>query len=859
MSVRIYTILLITVSMIMSCNQPENIIEKELSDNWSFKQTSKENWLPAEVPGCVHTDLLANGEIEDPFYRLNEHDLQWIDKVDWEYKTTFNAGPSIIEKGKIELHFKGLDTYAEVFLNDEKILSADNMFREWTVDCKELLIPGNNTLRILFRSPVQVGLEKHDALDYTFPDPPNDLAEIGQVEGNKRISIFSRKAQYHFGWDWGPRFVTNGVWKPIILRAFDKAIIRNVQVEQMELTDESADLLAHLEIESLSETTVNAICLIDGVESFSRKTELEEGLNKVVLPLEIQDPEKWWPNGLGDQHMYNLTFQIHEENNTISECQERIGLRTIEIVQEPDSAGTSFYFKVNGHPVFMKGANYIPQDAFVTRVTPGKYDYIIQSAVDANMNMLRVWGGGIYEYDIFYDLCDEKGILVWQDFMFACAMYPGDDHFLENVRQEAVDNIKRLRNHPCIALWCGNNECLSAWYNWGWKDAVEERQGKEVADLIWKAYDDNYHKILPLAVKENDQRFYWASSPSARTGIPENWVEGDVHYWGVWWGKEPFSYYRTQVPRFMSEYGFQSFPEMSTINKFTIEEDHDIYSDVMKSHQRSSIGNETIELYMLWDYKKPKDFPMQLYVGQLTQAEGIKIAMEGHRKAMPYCMGSLYWQIDDCWPVASWSSIDYFGKWKAQQYYAVKAFQDILVSPELNDETIDVYVVSDRLDPVEGKLKMDLVQFDGNIHWQKEMNVNIKANTSQLVFSTDKDKLNGNYNENECLLSTKLIIDDKEYSANILYFLPPKDLELPDPNLVYDIQEEGDTYIIQISSDVLAKNIYLSTGDIEGIISDNYYDLLPGEKKTITFKPEGKISAEELKDNMKIISLVDSY
>ncbi|MBL7112529.1 MAG: glycoside hydrolase family 2 protein [Bacteroidales bacterium] len=842
-----------------SCSKPGNMIEINLGKGWTFKQQDNENWLKATVPGCVHTDLLDNGEIEDPFYRLNEHDLQWIDKVNWEYQTTFQAGSDITGKENIELHFKGLDTYAEVFLNDEKILFADNMFREWKVDIKEKMAPGTNTLRILFKSPIKAGLEKYDALDFVIPVSGNDLSEIGQVEGNKKVSVYTRKAQYHFGWDWGPRFVTSGIWKPVILRAFDKAIIRSVQVEQMELTDESAELLAHLDIESSAETSISALCFINGEESFSRKTDLEKGMNKVVLPLTIKDPQKWWPNGMGEQPLYDLTFKILDEDKLLSEKRERIGLRTIEVIQEPDSSGKSFYFKVNGHPVFMKGANYIPQDAFVTRVTPERYEHTLQSAVDANMNMLRVWGGGIYEYDIFYDLCDEKGILVWQDFMFACAMYPGDDHFLENVKQEAIDNIKRIRNHPSIALWCGNNECLSAWYMWGWKTAEEQHQGKEVADKIWKAYDDNYHKVLPQAIEDFDRRFYWSSSPSAGTGIPENWVAGDVHYWGVWWGKEPFVNYRTRLARFMSEYGFQSFPEMSTINKFTAEGDHDIYSDVMKSHQRSSIGNETIELYMLRDYKKPKDFEMQLYVGQLTQAEGIKVAMEGHRKAMPWCMGSLFWQIDDCWPVASWSSIDYYGRWKAQQYFAKKAFRDILISPEINDDIVQVFVVSDRLETFPGTVKMDLITFTGNTLWQKEMEVDIKPNSSAEVFSISKEKLDGDYDEKECLLSVKLFLGDEVYSSNIIYFHPLKDLDFPDPQWQYEIAEGEGGFNLTFTTVNLAKNIYVSADGVEGFFSDNFFDLLPGEEKTIRLSTVEKISSDELNDMLKVVTLVDSY
>lgn len=861
--------MMLSALLMFSCSRGEeetSQLSMTISDNWEFRQDGDMTWLPATVPGTVHTDLLAAGKIEDPFYRLNEHDQQWIDKADWEYRTIFTAPEQLLEKEKVEIVFGGLDTYADVYLNDRLILQADNMFRSWIADIKEYLKPGENNLRICFHSPVKVGLEKLEALDYKFPDPPNDLSEIGGLV-DRKVSIFTRKAPYHFGWDWGPRLVTSGIWKEVTVRGWDMARIKNVFVQQAGVSEKKADLKVHLEIESTGSRTLELEGMVNGEKTIRATVSLEPGLNEISEPVTIADPDLWWPNGLGEQHLYDLKFTLRDGRKLISEAETRTGLRDIRVVREEDRAGESFFFRVNGQPVFMKGANYIPQDVFLPRVTPDKYAHIIRSAADANMNMLRVWGGGIYEKDIFYELCDEMGILVWQDFMFACAMYPGDETFLESVRQEAVDQVKRLRNHPCIALWCGNNENLSAWYNWGWKEQVTREQGEEVAGIIWKAYEEKFHHLLPGVVAEYDPgRFYWSSSPSAGQGIPENYIAGDVHYWGVWWGKEPFETYRTRKCRFMSEYGFQSFPELNTVRKYAEEGDWDIYSAVMRSHQRSSIGNETIEYYMLQDYKRPKDFPMFLYVGQVVQAEGTRIAMEGHRTNMPYCMGSLYWQIDDCWPVASWSTIDYYGNWKAQQYFARKAFRDIIVSPLLERDSLYVYIVSDRLEETPAMLHMTLMDFEGNILEKRSLQVTIPASASRVHLSEPVDRVTGQAGQSRdsgidgrILLHCEVVIDGESYTDNILYFSRVKDLELPVPGIEWELSETDGALKLNIRTDQLAKNVYLSVPGKDVFFGDNYFDLLPGKEIVVSLRPGDGMGVEDVRANLEVISLVDSY
>ena len=844
---------------LMGCSSASHqALKVELKDGWQFSQADKNDWLPAYVPGCVHTDLMKNGKIEDPFYRLNEHDVQWIDKVDWEYKTTFQVTPSMMRHDRIALDFKGLDTYADVFVNDEQVLSADNMFREWQVDVKDVVKKGKNDLRIVFKSPIKEGIKKYDANGYVIPVSDNDLAELGQVPGDKKVSVYTRKAGYDYGWDWGPRLVSSGIWRPVYLKAWDSDRIADLHIVQDSVSKAQADMTAVFEIDAEKNGPAQLTVSNNGQILATANVTLQKGTQTYPVKFTIQNPKLWWTNGLGPQNMYTINGEVKNDVTTATRS-VRIGIRTLKLVQKKDDKGQTFYFELNGVPVFMKGANYIPNDIFPARVTDENYKKVIETAKESNFNMLRVWGGGIYENNIFYNLCDEAGILVWQDFMFACAMYPGDKAFLENVKQEAIDNVKRLRNHPSIALWCGNNECLVAWKSWGWQQK-EEAKSKADADSIWKSYTTIFHDILPSVVKEYDPSVaYWSSSPSSGPGVVADLVSGDDHYWGVWWGKEPFSSYDTHLARFMSEYGFQSFPELKTVKQYAEPKDFNIYSDVMKSHQRSSIGNGTIVEYMNRHYKTPKDFESFLYVGQVLQAEGVKEAMEAHRRAMPYVMGSLYWQLNDCWPVASWSSTDYYQRWKALQYFAKKAFTPVLISPVNTDKFIKVYVVSDRLKEFTGQIHLRIIDFDGTVLWQKDVEANIKPNSSESYVDIRKDNVLKPIDTHHSVLVCELSDNGKVISSNNFYFHPIKNLPLPKVKVKAELFELPNGYSITLSSDKLAKNVYLSADtDADLFFTDNYFDLLPNEKVTIECYTKGK-SVPDLANKLKIETISDTY
>ncbi|MFH0760799.1 MAG: glycoside hydrolase family 2 protein, partial [Bacteroidota bacterium] len=437
--------------------QAQRLMRKDIGSGWQFSQAGLNEWMRATVPGTVQTDLLANEKIHDPYFGIEERSVQWIDKVGWSYKTSFDADPAWMKSDHAELVFEGLDTYATVWLNRKKILEADNMFLAWRADIKSILQLKNNELLVAFRSPIFEGLKKQSEYGLRLP-ASNDQSETGQI-GSNQVSIFTRKAGYHYGWDWGPRLVPSGIWRPVYIEAWNDIRISDVFISTLTLSGKTARLRADITVLAGKPSRCNLVLQSGNQIWLSVPVELIKGNNRINREFEVKKPSPWWPRGYGEQYLYPVTCTISNESGSISDYSLKTGIHTVRLVQDPDPDGNgrSFYFEVNGLPVFAKGANYIPSDVFLPRVTPDEYRKVVSSAAFANMNMLRVWGGGIYENDLFYDLCDEAGILIWQDFMFACSMYPGNDEFLASVTEEARQNIIRLRNHPSIALWCGNN------------------------------------------------------------------------------------------------------------------------------------------------------------------------------------------------------------------------------------------------------------------------------------------------------------------------------------------------------------------------------------------------------------------
>jgi beta-mannosidase len=818
----------------------------QIKAGWQFHEAGKTDWYNATVPGCVHTDLLANKLIEDPFYRDNEKKQQWIDKKDWEYRTSFQVAAQTLERENVELVFEGLDTYAEVYLNEQLVLKADNMFRTWRVDAKSALKAGDNTLRILFRSPVNEILPLMAKLDYKLP-APNDQGE--------KTSPFTRKAPYQYGWDWGPRFVTSGIWRPVSLQAWDHARVNDLQIVVKEISPEMANLTANVEVEASTASTATMVLenLTDKVVAGKQQVKLNQGTNRVSFDFTVSRPKLWWPNGLGAQPLYSFRARSLVNGRVTDEKLARTGLRTLELRQQRDEAGQSFAFVINGIPVFAKGGNWIPADSFPTRITKDKYRFLIKSVRDSNMNMLRVWGGGIYEADEFYELCDEMGIMVWQDFMFACSMYPANQEFLDNVRAEAIDNVKRLRNHPSIVLWAGNNEIETGWMNWGWRQSLPAS--------LW----DDYRKIFLGVLQEvcanfDPSRPYWPSSPhGGLDDDPDSVRSGDLHFWRVWHAAEPFTDYEKQTPRFMSEYGFQSFPNIETVKTYTLPNEREIESPIMLAHQRHPRGNQLVREYMLRDYAQPKDFESFLYVSQVLQAEGIRIGAEHLRRIMPHNMGSLYWQINDCWPVASWSSIDYFGRWKALQYYSRRFYNELLISPNVQKGYLKLFVVSDRPKPVPAKVRVTLMDFDGKVLKNFLQDVTVAPLTSRSYFDMRVEELLKGIDEKNAVVYCELLVNGKVVSDHDYFFAPFKELSFSKPTIVSEVTPIRGGFSVKLSTDKFAKAIYLSVAEHDGFFSDNYFNLAPGREMTVEFRSRVPLSLKEFQGRLQIRSVFDAF
>ncbi|MGC2056725.1 MAG: glycoside hydrolase family 2 protein [Candidatus Sulfotelmatobacter sp.] len=841
---------------------------QDLNAGWQFRAVANidrsdvKEWHPAQVPGVVQTDLLNNKLIPDPFYGENEFHLQWIGLADWEYQTTFQVDAATLAREHLDLVFDGLDTFADVYLNDQPILHADNMFRRWRIPAKAMLKPGPNTLRIVFHSAVEKMIPYVKTLPYVLPSVSTQISEN---EDNIATAPYTRKAHYTYGWDWGPRYMTEGIWRAVRLEAWDALRIDNFHIHQHSINSDLANVSADLDIEASKPTTATLTLAHDelsGPQSSdgNQTLQLNAGMNHVSFPLRVVSPKLWYPVGYGAQNRYRFSASIRIGREATAHAETKTGLRSVELRRVPDQWGKSFEFVVNGITVFAKGADVIPFDSFPNRVTPEIHRNILQAARDAHMNMVREWGGGYYESDDFYDICDELGIMVWQEFMFGGDMIPGDVPFQENVRQEAIDQIKRLRDHPSIVIWCGNNEVETGWYHWGDRQAFKESVSPATRERVWQDYVIMFADIIKSSVtKYADPTPYWPSSPSANfEEIPDNQHNGDMHYWQVWHAQAPASDYTLQFPRFMTEYGFQSFPEMRTIETFAKPEDFDIRSAVMQAHQKNKGGNERILTYMLREYRQPKDFASYVYLSQVQQAEIIKIGAEHLRRQRPRTMGSLYWQLNDCWPVASWSSIDYYGRWKALHYYARRFYDDVLVSPFLHDDKVDVYVVSDKLQPLSGTIHMRLLDFSGNSLFEQTKEVQVPAQSSAIYFTVDKAALAAKGDFHRTFLVFDLEVGGKKVSRNLIFFDVTHDLELPvAPKIETTVNKTGGDYTVTLKSAKLARSVYLSFGDLDLHISDNYFDLLPGEPVTLTLKSAATL--DQLRGAMKVVSLTEAF
>lgn len=817
---------------------------QDLGGEWEVTRHGAEDWLPAVVPGNIHTDLMKAGRIPDPFAEDNEHRLQWIGEIDWMYCRAFDVDEALFEQDRIYLECDGLDTLAEIKLNGEPVALTDNMFRRFRIDVTGKLFPGRNLIEVLFMSPVNHTRPLVGGADLC-------ICPSMSLPG----SPYVRKAACHWGWDWGPQLITAGIWRPIRLVGYSAAKIVDVHLRQKHNPDGSATVSAEVQVDQFS--SANPMSVRGRLISPSGEVIEQSADADWRLEFTVEKPDLWWPNGYGEQPMYEVQVALVEagtETRPLQTVSRRIGLRTVELVQEPDQWGKTFYFRVNGVPIFAKGADWIPAHHFPTQLTQDWYRDLVESAAWAHMNMLRVWGGGFYEDDCFYDLCDEYGLLVWQDFMFSCAHYPSHSTLLANISLEAIDNIRRIRHHPCLALWCGNNEMEWGCVDW-WPEGKDARQTE---------YARIFHDLLPKLVAEHDpDTEYWPSSPASTTPFahPNCETEGDGHYWDVWHGRMPFTAYRDHHFRFMSEFGFQSLPSMQSVKSFAQEKDWNMTSHVMECHQKNPAGNGLILHYMAQNFRIPKDFPMTVYVSQVLQARAIKYGVEHWRRNRneSRCMGTLYWQLNDCWPVASWSSIEFNRHWKALQYYAKRFFAPVLLSAEETDSAVKLHVTNDRLEPFSGTVLWALETLDGMPVDEGAASTRVTGESSSVVADLDFSRYLDRDTRRELILVFELREEDALLSRAVVSFSQSKHMELPDPGLSTAVREMDGRITIEVSAEKVARYVMLDTGEHDLRFSDNFFDIPAGRSVEIAILDRKGLSVREIEAALRVVSLRDSY
>lgn len=803
-----------------------------LNGAWQVAPSGGGAWLPATVPGCIHTDLLAAGKIPNPFYRDNEQKVQWVGETNWIYRRSFEVSAADLAHDRVFLRCEGLDTFTTIRVNGRELARTDNMFRTWEFDAKPVLRPGTNIIEVLFESVLPY-MKQHNAertlYEWSGPHEPTGRAWV-------------RKEPCNFGWDWGPVLITCGIWKNIGLVMFDEARLADVAVLQDLANKPRAKLTIQIAAETTRATALQAVVHVTQDHRHIAQSMVELMDGKATADLTINDPQLWWPNGMGQQPLYEVRVDLLGANHErLDSFKKRIGLRTVELL--PADETHSIRFAVNGVPFFAKGANWIPADPFANRVTPEKLRRYIADAAAVNMNMLRFWGGGYYEEDALYDACDELGILVWADCKFACSSYPAfDNAFMESVRQEIRDNVRRLRHHPSIAVWCGNNEIsLMTKPEWSTNSMGKADYDKLFSGLI-------AGEVRALA----PQALYVPGSPEV----------GDLHYWQVWHGGKSFDAYRS-LNGFMSEFGFQSFPEPRTVAAYTAPEDRtSLHAPIMDWHQRSAgDGNKKITDLMERYFRPAKDFDSGLWLSQILQGYGIKTGAEFWRQNMPKSMGCIYWQYNDCWPVASWSSVDYYGRWKALHYMARRFYAPVLVSglENITNKTVAIYVTSDLLKTSVGRLTWEVTSPQGKTLANGNETIDLAAQSSHRVKQLDLHDLAGKYAASNLLVWLKLEVQGQPVSENLVTLVFPKELPLIDPHLKPVIEKAGDQFRVTLTAEAPALWAWLSLKDMDATCSDNFNHVRPGSPLEIMVKPSHPMTEAEFTAALQVRSLFDTY
>jgi beta-mannosidase len=804
---------------------------------FQFKAQGDAKQCKANFPGNIHLHLHQNKQIRHPFDDANEKHLQWVDEKEWVYESKFSIPSKLFNKKNAALVFEGIDTNAEIWLNNKKVLTCNNMFLLWKVDIKQYLKRDNNEFRIIFHSNKKIA---------------DSLAKVHPLKLPGGNRVFLRKAQYHFGWDWGPTFITSGIYRPFYL-SFDDGNSIHSQIIEQEFT-ENQEVKIHVK------TTCNRIYANSLNMKFSLKDEANQMIFDTVvacstktteISIKLNQPKFWWSNGLGEAHRYELISELIYNSEIQDKIVKKIGIRKAEWITQKDSLGSSFYCKLNGKPIFAKGANYIPVEFFNGVDAYEKQKKLLIAAKNMGINMLRVWGGGVYETEAFYNLCDSLGLMVWQDFMFACAMYPGDTAFFELVKKEAQYQLERLHHHPSIVLWCGNNENDEAWHHWGW----QKEFGYSKADSI-KIYQDYiklFNDILPNTVKQFlPDIYYLASSPVKGWGNSKSLLMGDLHYWGVWWGLEPFEQYKNKVGRFVSEFGVQAMPSLDLLNKYLPRDSLFWLSESLQSHQKHPTGYQNIQYYLKLYFKSSQNLNDYCYLSNLSQLLAMQIAIDAHRSAKPYCMGSLFWQMNDCWPVCSWSAFDYDLNKKALGYHLNNLFSKFYVVVEKKENDLIFTIVNDSMHQVEAKLQIEVYNLTGNILHRDSVTSTLPTEKNyHNILPSFFSKIQ-TIDETNLYVVTKLFDQvSKQLINERTHFLAiPNQLKLPVESIeiVRYTQEE----LVIRSKKGLQKNVFLQHEGIQ--FYPNFMDILPAKTYLIKIEKENTIQFELSKLTFKTLN-----
>ena len=822
----------------------------DLAGDWQLRPSSGNGAapIPAALPGCAHEALLAAGRIPDPFFGENEAALKWVSEEAWTFSRSFMLDDADARRERLVLRMDGVDANAQVVVNGAVVARCDNAFRTWEVDLRPHARAGENAIELRFAPDVAICRER---------DKARHLPSWNMGIDKSAPVAWVRKSQCAFGWDWGPQLPSQGVFGSMVVESRDGARVADLAVAQ-EHAGGAVTLIPAVRLDAQAGGHAARFSLLDPGGREVAFHEADIVVDRASARLVVPSPRLWWPNGLGEQPIYTLRCEIEGPGGPVDATERRLGLRDLRLVRQKDRWGESFHFACNGVAFFAKGANWIPADAFVARVDEARYRGLLQSAADANMNMLRVWGGGRYEHDAFYDICDELGLCVWQDFMFACSTYPTfDDAWMRNVEAEAREQVRRLRHHPSIALWCGNNELEQGLVDDAWTERA----------MSWADYGVLFDDLLKRVTDELDpQRPYWPCSPHTPVGDRRNFndpTNGDAHLWDVWHGRQPFEWYRGAMHRFCSEFGFQSFPEPATVAGYCPEEQRNVTSAVMEHHQRSGPGNSIIVHYMLSWFRLPVGFEATLFLSQVQQGLAIRYAVEHWRRHMPRCMGALYWQLNDCWPVASWASIDYHGRWKALHYMAKRFFAPVMLTcvEDAGAMSMDLHVSNDTREDFDGVAKFRATDCAGATLLEGSLPASVPAGTSASGGIVDLRAACEGRGARDVLFWRWLERDGAVVTPSEADFLVrPKHLELHDPRLALDIEvESGTEAVATLSAHAPALYAFLWSPGGEFVFEDNYMSLLPGSPRRLRVTSREALDAGEWKARLRAASLYDTY